>query len=73
MHVPTRSIEKIINRNIIALEVLLYWQDLIKKNVPSLLQVRDGWRVVDDDDYRQAVGEPQAEGMMSTAASFSLS
>jgi hypothetical protein len=20
----------------------------------------DGWRVVDDDDYRQAVGEPQA-------------
>jgi hypothetical protein len=33
----------------------------------------DGWRVVDDDDYRQAVGEPQAEGMMSIAASFSLS
>jgi hypothetical protein len=33
----------------------------------------DGWRVVDDDDYRQAVGEPQAEGVMSTAASFSLS
>jgi hypothetical protein len=31
----------------------------------------DGWRVV--DDYCQAVGEPQAEGMMSTAASFSLS
>jgi hypothetical protein len=34
--------------------------------------VHDGWHVVDDDDYRQAVGEPQAEGMMSTAASFSL-
>jgi hypothetical protein len=33
----------------------------------------DGWRVVDDDDYRQAVGEPQAEGVMSIAASFSLS
>jgi hypothetical protein len=33
----------------------------------------DGWRVVDDDDYCQAVGEPQAEGVMSTAASFSLS
>jgi hypothetical protein len=33
----------------------------------------DGWRVVDDDDYRQAVGEPQTKGMMSTAASFSLS
>jgi hypothetical protein len=33
----------------------------------------DGWRVVDDYDYRQAVGEPQAEGVMSTAASFSLS
>jgi hypothetical protein len=33
----------------------------------------DGWRVVDDDDYNQTVGEPQAEGMMSTAASFSLS
>jgi hypothetical protein len=33
----------------------------------------DGWRVVDDDDYRQAVGEPQAKGMMSTSASFSLS
>jgi hypothetical protein len=32
----------------------------------------DGWRVV-DDDYRQAVGEPQVEGVMSTAASFSLS
>jgi hypothetical protein len=36
-------------------------------------QLADGWRVVDDDDYLQAVGEPQAEGMMSTAASFSLS
>jgi hypothetical protein len=33
----------------------------------------DGWRVVDDDDYNQSVGEPQAEGVMSTAASFSLS
>jgi hypothetical protein len=33
----------------------------------------DGWRVVDDDDYNQSVGEPQVEGMMSTAASFSLS
>jgi hypothetical protein len=33
----------------------------------------DGWRVVDDAYYRQAVGEPQAEGMMSTAGSFSLS
>jgi hypothetical protein len=33
----------------------------------------DGWRVVDDDDYRLVVGKPQAEGMMSTAASFSLS
>jgi hypothetical protein len=32
-----------------------------------------GWRVVDDDDYNQSVGEPQAEGVMSTAASFSLS
>jgi hypothetical protein len=32
----------------------------------------DGWRVV-DDDYRQAVGKLQAESMMSTAASFSLS
>jgi hypothetical protein len=32
----------------------------------------DGWHVVDDDDYRQAVGKPQVEGMMSTAASFSL-
>jgi hypothetical protein len=28
----------------------------------------DGWRVVDDDDYNQSVGEPQAEGVMSTAA-----
>jgi hypothetical protein len=29
----------------------------------------DGWRVVDDDDdNNQSVGEPQAEGMMSTAA-----
>jgi hypothetical protein len=28
----------------------------------------DGWRVVDDDDYNQSVGEPQAEGMMSIAA-----
>jgi hypothetical protein len=28
----------------------------------------DGWPVVDDDDYNQSVGEPQAEGMMSTAA-----
>jgi hypothetical protein len=33
----------------------------------------DGWRVVDDDDYYQSVGEPQAEGMMSTTTSFSLS
>jgi hypothetical protein len=33
----------------------------------------DGWRVVDDDNYNQTVGEPQAEGMMSTVASFSLS
>jgi hypothetical protein len=33
----------------------------------------DDWHVVDDDDYNQSVGEPQAEGMMSTAASFSLS
>jgi hypothetical protein len=33
----------------------------------------DGWRVVDDNDYNQSVGEPQAEGMMSTTASFSLS
>jgi hypothetical protein len=32
----------------------------------------DGWRVV-DDDYGQAVGKLQAESMMSTAASFSLS
>jgi hypothetical protein len=36
-------------------------------------QKTDGWHVVDDDDYRQAVGKPQAKGMMSTAASFSLS
>jgi hypothetical protein len=34
--------------------------------------VADGWRVVDDDDDNQSVGEPQAEGVMSTAASFSL-
>jgi hypothetical protein len=33
----------------------------------------DGWCVVDDDDYRQAVGESQAKGVMSTATSFSLS
>jgi hypothetical protein len=36
----------------------------------------DGWRVVDDDDdddNNQSVGEPQAEGMMSTTASFSPS
>jgi hypothetical protein len=33
----------------------------------------DGWRVDDDDDYNQSVGKPQAEGVMSTAASFSLS
>jgi hypothetical protein len=33
----------------------------------------DGWRVVDDDDYNQSVGEPQAEGAMSTTASFSFS
>jgi hypothetical protein len=34
----------------------------------------DGWRVVDDDDdNNQSVGEPQAEGVMSTSASFSLS
>jgi hypothetical protein len=32
----------------------------------------DGWRVVDDDDYNQSVGKPQAKDMMSTAASFSL-
>jgi hypothetical protein len=32
----------------------------------------DGWLVV-DDDYGQAVGKLQAESMMSTAASFSLS
>jgi hypothetical protein len=38
-----------------------------------LAKQSDGWRVVDDDDYRQAVGEPQAEGMTSTVASFSLS
>jgi hypothetical protein len=35
--------------------------------------VHDGWRVVDDDDYNQSVGKLQAESMMSTAASFSLS
>jgi hypothetical protein len=39
----------------------------------SIVGIADGWRVVDDDDFRQAVGEPQAKGMMSTAASFSLS
>jgi hypothetical protein len=40
----------------------------------SLGRVFDGWRVVDDDDNNnQSVGEPQAEGVMSTAASFSLS
>jgi hypothetical protein len=33
--------------------------------------VHDGWRVVDDDDYNQLVGEPQAEGVMSTTASLS--
>jgi hypothetical protein len=38
-----------------------------------MMQSYDGWRVVDDDDYNQSVGEPQEEGMMSTAASFSLS
>jgi hypothetical protein len=38
----------------------------------GVLAVVDGWRVIDDDDYRQAVGKPQAEGMMSTAASVSL-
>jgi hypothetical protein len=40
---------------------------------PHFIQQFDGWHVVDDDDYRQAVGEPQAEGVMSTVASFSLS
>jgi hypothetical protein len=33
----------------------------------------EGCCVVDDDDYYQSVGKTQAEGMMSTAASFSLS
>jgi hypothetical protein len=47
----------------------------LKKKQSGLENTRriDGWRVVGDDDYHQAVGEPQAEGMMSTAASFSLS
>jgi hypothetical protein len=39
------------------------------------IEAPDGWRVVDDDDddNNQSVGEPQAEGVMSTEASFSLS
>jgi hypothetical protein len=46
-----------------------------KKNVPAAVAPEpvDGWHVVDDDDYGQAVGKLQAESMMSTAASFSLS
>jgi hypothetical protein len=39
----------------------------------NIIKLHDGWRVVDDDDYNQSVGEPQAEGVMSTTASFSLS
>jgi hypothetical protein len=33
----------------------------------------DGWLIIDDDDYNQSAGAPQAEGVMSTTASFSLS
>jgi hypothetical protein len=39
------------------------------RSFSEMTLVIDGWRVVDDDDdNNQSVGEPQAEGMMSTAA-----
>jgi hypothetical protein len=50
---------------------------LTGKSIAKLLRCPritvDGWRIIDDDDYNQSVGEPQAEGVMSIAASFSLS
>jgi histone deacetylase 1/2 len=62
LHVPS-------NRVYISRDVIFDEHVFPFANLPT-----DGCRVVDDDDdNNQSVGEPQAEGVMSIAVSFSLS